>query len=129
MEVNKKRIVIIAAFAANTYLSNIITNIESDSDSENEEFMQGYFNIEENKIRGKINKVNRIEGYVENIIPRFNRKQFKEHFRISPAVFENLENRLGNLLSRQSEKGRTTISVRKQLLATLWLLATPDSYR
>jgi len=86
--------------------------------------------MEENiRVRGKVRKANRIEGFIENVIPRLNRKQFKEHFRISPAVFENLENRLGNLLSRQTATGRSTIPVRKQLLATLWLLATPDSYR
>jgi len=102
VEINKKRVVIIAAFAAITYLSNIIANVESDSDSENEEFVQECINMEENiRVRGKVRKANRIEGFIENVIPRLNRKQFKEHFRISPAVFENLENRLGNLLSRQ----------------------------
>lgn len=126
--VDKKRIVIIAAFAASTYLSNII-NVENDSSSEDEEFVQECINIEENIRIRNVRKVHRIEGYVENVIPRLNGKQFKEHFRISPAIFETVENRLGNLLSRQSAVGRLTIPVRKQLLATLWLLATPDSYR
>jgi len=75
VEINKKRVVIIAAFAANTYLSNIITNIESDS--ENEEFVQECINMEENiRVRGKVRKTNRIEGFIENIILRLNRKQF-----------------------------------------------------
>jgi len=30
VEINKKRVVVIAAFAANTYFSNIIANVESE---------------------------------------------------------------------------------------------------
>jgi len=121
VEINKKRVVIIAAFAAQTqYLSNIIANVESDSDSKNEEFVQECINMKENiTVCDKIWKANHIEGFIENVIPRLNRKQFKEHFGISPAVFENLENRLGNLLLRQTATGCSRIPVRKQLLATL----------
>lgn len=129
----KKRTIIIGSFAASTYLLNTVSTNESDSDNENgvdEELVQHLINIDENvRVRGKIRKVVRVNDFVEYTIPRFTGKQFKEHFRISLEVFGNLENRLGNLLLRQATTGRSTVPVRKQLLATLWLLSTPDSYR
>jgi len=46
-----------------------------------------------------------------------------------PDTYEILEATLSLLLSKESDSGRAIIPVRKQLLSTLWLLATPDSYR
>lgn len=128
--INKRRLLALGISIAYKYFINI-AEWESDSDSENdEEFIQELINIEGDvTIRGKRQKVTRIDNFVEYTIPRLTGKQFKEHFRIKPAVFENLENKLGNCLLNLNETGRPTISVRKQLLATLWLLATPDSYR
>lgn len=130
-EVNRKRVIILGTFTASQYFLNSIIGIESDSDNEDdEELMKELINTEKNvRLRDKVRRAIRIEGYVEHIVPRFSGKQFKEHFRISPGVFDNLENRIGNLLLRQAAIGRATICVRKQLLSTLWLLATPDSYR
>lgn len=45
-----------------------------------------------------------------------------------PELFEILENRVGQLLTNET-CGRPMISVRVQLLSTIWLLATPDSFR
>jgi len=126
---NKKRSLIITA---SYYFLTILTELTNESDSENdsEELVQHFINIEKSlRIRGKRRKIYRVEGYVENIIPRFCTKQFKEHFRIEVSVYDTLENKIGNLLLRQNTSGRSTLPVRKQLLATLWLLATPDSYR
>lgn len=61
------------------------------------------------------------------IVPRMNTQQFKRHFRRSPATYENLEAKLGPMLL--FSEGKTVIPVKKQLLGSLWLLATPDSYR
>lgn len=79
------------------------------------------------QLRGVQRKPPRIEGYVEIIIPRMNTQQFRRHFRMSPTTYENLEAKLGPLLS--FSEGKTVIPVRKQLLGSLWLLATPDSFR
>ncbi|XP_029177871.1 uncharacterized protein LOC114945728 [Nylanderia fulva] len=46
-----------------------------------------------------------------------------------PEVFEILENRLGPSLSNVETVGRPMIPVRTQLLSTIWLLSTPDSFR
>lgn len=118
---------------ASKHFLSIITEWESDSDSDadsDEKFVREFIDIEENvRVRSKRRKVIRIEGFVEEVISRFTGKQFKEHFRLKPTVFNNLENILGNLLLNQHATGRLTVPIRKQLLATLWLLAIPDSYR
>jgi len=76
----------------------------------------------------KRKKAIRIEGYVNNIVPKFSARQFKEHFRMTPNCFSLLENKLSPMLLNNNT-GRPRISPRVQLLAVLWLLATPDSYR
>ncbi|XP_024878431.1 uncharacterized protein LOC112458845, partial [Temnothorax curvispinosus] len=81
------------------------------------------------KLRGARKKPLRIEGYVERTVQGLTAKQFREHFRMIPDTYEILEAKLGLLLSKESDSGRAIIPVRKQLLSTLWLLATPDSYR
>lgn len=133
-EMGKRRLAILAVSAASKYFFNVINEIIFDEDSDEseseDEFAYEVFNIEQTvKIRGKLKEVVRIEKFVENTIPRFSTKQFQEHFRLKPTVFHSLENKLGHLLLRQGVIGRVTTSVTKQLLATLWLLATPDSYR
>lgn len=71
----------------------------------------------------------RINLYMENVIFNYNDTQFKSHFRISRYCFEVLLGLIGTTLLRQSPIGRRTINPQKQLLAVLWLLATPDSFR
>jgi len=46
-----------------------------------------------------------------------------------PEVFEMLENRLRRLIYDSEALGRPAIPVRTQLLSTIWLLGTPDSFR
>ncbi|XP_052130729.1 uncharacterized protein LOC127751340 [Frankliniella occidentalis] len=81
------------------------------------------------KLRETKEKPVRALGYVDETVPRMTSNQFREHFRMVPEVFEGLENLLGPILVKQDNLGRSTIPVRKQILCTLWLLATPDSYR
>ena len=99
-----------------------------DSDSDNDQQMQMELRRRIN-VRGQQIKPRRIEGYVQEIIPRLSHNQFREHFRMLPETYELLEQRLSNTLLNQNNDGRPMIPVRKQLLASLWLLATPDSYR
>lgn len=63
-------------------------------------------------------------GYV---IPRYTTKQFRYHFWMIPEVFEILENRIGRLLYERLR--RPMIPIRTQLLETIWLLGTPNSFR
>lgn len=74
-------------------------------------------------------RVTRIKGYVTTTIQNYSGRQFKEHFRMTKTTFENLERILTPYLIRKAETGRSTLNVRTQLLAVLWLLATPDSFR
>lgn len=85
--------------------------------------------IQVSRLRGKRKRVARIEGYVENVVPRFSARQFKEHFRMTPNCFYLLENKLSPMLINYNNTGRPCIAPRTQLLVVLWLLATPDSYR
>lgn len=65
--------------------------------------------------------------FVERTIPNFNEIEFQSHFRLNRESFNWLINALGRRL--ESPVGRHVIDPHKQLLAVLWLLATPDSYR
>lgn len=67
--------------------------------------------------------------YMNEIVPRFSDKVFRQHFRMTKTTFENLERRLTPALIRIGRKGRPMIPVKKQLLSVIWLLATPDSFR
>lgn len=121
-----ERIILSHTIVSNEILKSIL-NLDMNSESE-DEMDELFYILKSFQLRGKRKKVVRIEGYVNNIIPRFTTNQFKEHFRMTPNCFQLLENKLSLLLSN-SKKGRPFISPRVQLLATLWLLATPDSYR
>lgn len=80
-------------------------------------------------IRGQQIKPQRIQAYVEKIIPRLPSNQFREHFRMLPETYELFKQKLANALSKQNNEGWSTIPVCKQLLTSLSLLATADSYR
>lgn len=129
---HRKYILALAIVASDKLFIDALFNVESeesDSDeSDNEEQIQMELRQEIN-VRGQQVKPRRVEGYVEEIIPRLTNNQFREHFRILPETYELLEQRLSNALSNQNNDGRPMVPVRKQLLASLWLLATPDSYR
>lgn len=70
-----------------------------------------------------------LEGYLDRIVPRYTIRQFRSHFRIAPETANELENRIAPLLVRAGVEGRLPINPRTQILVTLWILATPDSYR
>lgn len=72
--------------------------------------------------------VTRIKRY-ENTIYNFTDKQFQENFRVNRTTFNFLLGAISNSLVSKRSAGRQTIDPSKQILAVLWLLATPDSYR
>lgn len=130
-QVRRNRILFSAMITSHILLEifmNVMEEIES-GESEDEDF-ENFFLIENiRRIRGNQQKPARIRGYIENVIPRYTTKQFRHHFRMMPEVFEMLENHLGPLLSDSEALGRPVIPVRTQLLSTVWLLSTPDSFR
>ncbi|XP_029176612.1 protein ANTAGONIST OF LIKE HETEROCHROMATIN PROTEIN 1-like [Nylanderia fulva] len=103
--------------------------MESDSDSSGSDTSDEELDMRIHmQLRGPQRKPVRIEGYIEHTIPQLHREQFRQHFRMTPTTYNQLEQRLAPIL--QGDVGmKSHIPVRKQLLATLWLLATPDSYR
>ena len=128
----RKHILALAIAASDKLLMDILLNMESeesDSDnSDNDEQIQVEMRKRIN-VRGQQVKPCRVEGYVKETIPRLSNKQFREHFRMLPETYELLEERLANFLVHENSFGKPMIPIRKQLLASLWLLATPDSYR
>jgi len=76
-------------------------------------------------------KLNRIDGYMENIA-NFRNIEFQPHFRLAFEAFEYLLEQVDPLLKSENENkqtGRPLIDLRKQLLSVIWILATPNSYR
>ncbi|XP_071634449.1 uncharacterized protein [Temnothorax longispinosus] len=71
----------------------------------------------------------RCQNFVELVVPRFTFKQFQENFRMSAPAFERLLTVIAPLLENRTGTGRPTTKIEKQLLAVVWLLATPDCFR
>ncbi|XP_071653616.1 uncharacterized protein [Temnothorax longispinosus] len=124
---DRRGIVALAVTISNNFLQEIM---ESDSDSSNDsdasdDELDMRIHLQ---LRGPQRKPARILDYIERTIPQFHHEQFRQHFRMTPTTYNRLEQRLAPTL--QGNIGvKPPIPVRKQLLATLWLLATPDSYR
>ncbi|XP_018364726.1 PREDICTED: uncharacterized protein LOC108762287 [Trachymyrmex cornetzi] len=129
MAEHKKRILALANAASDKLLRDIMLNMDSEESDESDNDEEILIELRRINIRGCRVKPRRIEGYVEEIIPHLSNNQFREHFRMLPETDELLEQKLANALTNQYDDGRPMIPIRKQLLASLWLLATPDSYR
>lgn len=127
MELRRKRLISLAIMATDKFLeSSLNVTVESDTDEETDTVLLTNY---ERRLRGARRKPLRIINYVERTVPALTAKQFREHFRMTPDTFEILEEKLSASLNKINQSGRAIIPVRKQLLSTLRLLATPDSYR
>lgn len=71
----------------------------------------------------------RILKYFEITVPALTDKQFQQHFRLTRNVVITIENLIGNLLTAKPSSKKKNVDIRKQILMTIWLLATPDSFR
>lgn len=107
---------------------NIMEESSDNKDTTDEEELTVLDVLEQNKNYTK-KKITRIIFYVEKTVPKYSKQQFQQHFRLSRNAYENLLKKIGPALQRKGNIGRHTINPEKQLLATLWILATPDSYR
>jgi hypothetical protein len=67
----------------------------------------------------------------DTVVPSLRDDDFKAHFRVSRSTYELLLSSIGSKVSNEfvEHGGRSTVDVHKQTLMTLWMLATPDSYR
>uniref|UniRef100_A0A1Y1KIP5 DDE Tnp4 domain-containing protein n=1 Tax=Photinus pyralis TaxID=7054 RepID=A0A1Y1KIP5_PHOPY len=77
----------------------------------------------------KLHTPQRIRNYMEHIVGGYTAQQFQQHFRISIDAYEHILSALGPQLQKTDPIGRSPINIEKQILAVIWLLATPDSYR
>lgn len=71
----------------------------------------------------------KVEGYAEEIVPHFSNMQFKQHFRMNPATFEDLLQKLHVLVDKNVQVRHPEIKLEKQVMLTLWCLANIESFR
>ncbi|XP_024883801.1 putative nuclease HARBI1 [Temnothorax curvispinosus] len=97
----------------------------SDSDDDDEELQNILLNndINERRVTPKI------KNYMENVVVRYTNIEFKSHFRMERNTFYFLLYFIGPKLDNLSFRGREKINAEKQLLITIYVLATPNSYR
>ncbi|CAD6240936.1 GSCOCG00012596001-RA-CDS [Cotesia congregata] len=67
----------------------------------------------------------RINNYYEEVIPEYDDEQFYLHFRMSREAFIDLQ----EIISLHVRNLNDPIPLGKKILMTIWLLATPDSFR
>lgn len=118
---NAFALVLVIPFLRGTY------NDTEEDDEDDEQIMLLLNN--KKSLRGSPVAPPRLRGYLDEIVPRYTIRQFRSHFRITPETANELENKIAPLLVRAGLEGRLPINPRTQILATLWILATPDSYR
>lgn len=68
----------------------------------------------------------RVQAYLENVVNNYVGRQFQENFRMQRLTFEKL---LEIVTLELVPITKPFESIEKGLLATIWILATPDSYR
>jgi predicted DNA-binding protein YlxM (UPF0122 family) len=74
--------------------------------------------------------VPKIYNFAENVVPQYNNRDFRQHFRIGFRVFEKLFEKLEAYLRYDMRTmGKQPISPRKQLLIFIWYIANQDSMR
>ncbi|XP_072751058.1 uncharacterized protein [Anoplolepis gracilipes] len=79
--------------------------------------------------RGEISVLEKLSDYVERVVLGYSKTTFKQHFRVFPETFQLVLMLVKPILNGINACGRKQISAEKQLLITLWFMATPDSYR
>jgi len=126
-EARKKKIISFVAAVYHVMIeNNDLSEEESDSDDEETAVL---FLAKTKKCLFNKQQQPRVKDYIERVLPNFNARQFQNHFRVSREAYKAILFRVGPLLSKKKTVGRLFISIEKQLLSVLWILATPDSYR
>ncbi|XP_039302800.1 uncharacterized protein LOC105200612 isoform X2 [Solenopsis invicta] len=103
----------------------LFSSSSESSDSE-EEILDIIFENNENHPR---RRKARVQNFIENVIYEYDNKSFQENFRMQKTTFNYLLFLLRNDLEEENYSGRIPMSAEKLLYITLYVLATPDSYR
>ena len=111
-----------------TFMNENIEESDESSEEEEEEVMLLLINMIRSTLHPRERDIPRCENYFEIVMPQYLPHEFQSHFRMSPNAFDALCVQLIPRLG-QKQKGRPLKNVKKQILAVIWLLATPDSYR
>lgn len=129
----KRQIICVAAAiqAAKYFVKSLIGDECSESDSSDEEIellniMGGGGFVNPLHFR---NRIPRMDNYFEIVVPKYSNEQFQSQFRLQRAAFGYLHTRIIPILATRYEYARPREQIEKKLLAVIWLLATPDSYR
>ncbi|KAJ8937894.1 hypothetical protein NQ314_011662, partial [Rhamnusium bicolor] len=72
--------------------------------------------------------INRKYSFVQEIVNSFSDEEFKRNFRLTREAFNWVQSQIKDKLDTNS-KYKANIPSEKQLLAAIWILSTPDSYR
>lgn len=67
-------------------------------------------------------------SFVKEMLRNYCEEEFRGNFRLSREAFNWVHNRIKDKLDSNS-KYKANIPSDKQLLAAIWILSTPDSYR
>ncbi|KMQ86383.1 nuclease harbi1 [Lasius niger] len=113
----------------NDETSSLSSSSEEDSSDEESEMHTLYAMLMVNETRGETPQMEKLTDYVERVVPGYFRITFKEHFRVFPETFQIVLRLLRPALNATNARGRKQLSSEKQLMVTLWFMATPDSYR
>lgn len=67
--------------------------------------------------------------FIKEIVGNYTDQEFQENFRVSRRTYWWLLNKIKKDLMGKNSPYKNTIDPETQLLASIWILATPDSYR
>lgn len=109
------------------YFSKLIFFDQNNDDEDSDEEIELYLHRLKARINNSRTKPHRIEGFIERVVDISTASEFQCHFRITS--FQYLLNRITPLLQSTRAAEHQTTDPKRQLLAFLWLLATPDSFR
>lgn len=115
-----------------SYLSKLIffdRSSDNNDDKDSDEEMELYLHRLKVRINNPATRPHRIEGFIERVVDMSTASEFQSHFRVTVTSFQWLLNRIAPLLESTRAAGHQTTDPKRQLLAFLWLLATPNSFR
>ena len=124
-----KKIITTCVWVLNKILFDAVLELEDAEEDFDEDVELVVVNKVKNQLSPRQREIPRCKNYFEHVIPQYLPEEFQSHFRITREAFELLCNQLIPLLQKNYHTGRPLKQLDKQILATIWILATPDSYR
>lgn len=126
---NRIKVISACVLAASDLLFSVFFDNDDDEEEEDDVNYQNTVRfLLENGLHPRKREIPRTENYFEITVPQYSPSEFQSHFRMSLAAFNSLCDQIIPMLSTYTT-GRPMKNRRKQILAVIWLLATPDSYR